>query len=58
MPETEPGQRRYRRSYEIQMRLRQRPLFGCGCCIGLGIEDARRMRRVLALTRAVVKSWR
>lgn len=48
----------YRRGYEIQIRLRQRPFFGCICCIGLGVEDARRLRRVLALTRAIVADWR
>ena len=49
--------RRYRRSYRLQLNLAQRPLFCCGC-IGLGIEDTRRLRRVLALTRAVVRNWR
>ena len=51
------GRRRYRRSYQLQLNLAQRPLFCC-CCIGLGVEDARRLRRVLALTRAVVRQWR
>mgnify|MGYP001822784266 FL=1 len=51
------SRRRYRRSYRLQLNLSQRPLFCCGC-IGLGIEDTRRLRRVLALTRAVVRSWR
>jgi hypothetical protein len=51
------SRRRYRRSYRLQLNLAQRPLFCCGC-IGLGIEDTRRLRRVLALTRAVVRNWR
>ena len=51
------SRRKYRRSYRVQLNLAQRPLFCCGC-IGLGIEDTRRLRRVLALTRAVVRSWR
>lgn len=48
---------RYRRTYQLQLKLAQRPFFCC-CCIGLGAEDTRRLQRVLALTRAIVKNWK
>lgn len=47
----------YRRTYSVQLELARRPLFCC-CCIGLSGPDSRRLKRVLALTRAVVNSWR
>ncbi len=43
--------------YLLMLRLARRPCFCCGCWC-LQSEDARRTKRVLALVRAICKSWR
>ncbi|MCH9808681.1 MAG: hypothetical protein K0U74_13195 [Alphaproteobacteria bacterium] len=57
MSDNIPRRPSYRRSHQLHLNLAQRPFFCCGC-IGLGVEDARRLRRVVALTNAIMKSWR
>ncbi|MBU2580309.1 MAG: hypothetical protein KJ622_01135 [Alphaproteobacteria bacterium] len=56
MPDSQHPNPRLRR-YRVVLELAQRPLFCC-CCIALTGEDAKRLKRVLALTRAIKKSWR
>jgi len=56
MPNLDQFSPRLRR-YRIHLELAQRPLFCC-CCMALLGEDARRLKRVLTLTRAIKKSWR
>ncbi|MBU1211429.1 MAG: hypothetical protein KJ587_09175 [Alphaproteobacteria bacterium] len=56
MPNLDQFSPRLRR-YRVHLELAQRPLFCC-CCMALMGEDARRLKRVLGLTRAIKKSWR
>ncbi|MGE3229955.1 MAG: hypothetical protein AB7J30_11020 [Hyphomicrobium sp.] len=55
MPDIEPGADP-RKHQELMLRIARRPGYCC-CCICLPSEDRRRARRILHLTRRVIRDW-
>lgn len=51
------GTRPARRGYPLHIRLARRPLYCCGCFC-LHPRDARRLRRIGRLVRAITRTWR